>query len=133
MRCTDCKFAKETIPEQLHYVFCTIYKIEVSTTTEFNRCQYRETEEFQIKQLITNFCNADINHIVCVDYDSLCCYVGNKLDIPIAIQNSTLYRDFKSKLDIILKQTLKPYTIAKLQNFEEGECDVLILKGEGEE
>lgn len=133
MRCTDCEFAKETIPAQLHYVYCKKYEVEVSVVTEFDQCQYKESEEYKIKQLITEFCNIEKNHIVCVDYDSMCCYVGNKLNIPSAIKSITLYRDFRNKVDEILKQTLKPYTVAKLQNFTEGEYDVLILKGEGEE
>lgn len=132
MRCTDCIYAKETIPAQLRYVFCEKYRVEISVVSEFDKCQYEESEEYKIKQLITNYCNEEINHIVCVDYDSMCCYVGNKLNIPDAIKNITLYRDFRNKVDYILKQTLKPYTLAKLQNFEEGECDVLVLKGEGE-
>ena len=35
MRCTDCKRSKETIPEQLNYVYCTKYEKEMSVVTEF--------------------------------------------------------------------------------------------------
>ena len=132
MRCTDCKFSKELIPAELHYVYCNQYRINVSVVNEFEVCWYRTTEEYKIKQLITNFCNADINHIVCVDYDSLCCYVANQLEIPNAIKNYMLYKDFRAKVGDILKKTLKNHPVAKLQNYETGECDVLILKGECE-
>lgn len=45
MRCTDCNYAKETIPEQLRYVYCTKLKREVSVTVEFERCQYADVIE----------------------------------------------------------------------------------------
>lgn len=53
MRCTDCEFMKETIPAQLHYVYCTkykievpTYKVEVPTWLEFvMKCQFKEHEE----------------------------------------------------------------------------------------
>ena len=95
--------------------------------------QYEEFDEYKIKQLITDFCNKSINHIICIDLDSLCCYVGNKLNVPDAIRNIVLYRDFRNKLIDILQHTLKPYSVATLQRFEDGECDVLVLKGDGEE
>ena len=42
MRCTDCQFSKETIPEQLNYVYCSKFEEEVSVATEFNKCQHDE-------------------------------------------------------------------------------------------
>ena len=42
VRCTDCQFSKETIPEQLHYVYCSKFEKEVSVVTEFNKCQHDE-------------------------------------------------------------------------------------------
>ena len=44
MRCDDCKYSKETIPAQLHYVYCAMFKKEMSVTREFNVCQYVENE-----------------------------------------------------------------------------------------
>ena len=42
MRCTDCDHAKETIPEQLRYVFCSKYGEEMPTWVEFQNCYYVE-------------------------------------------------------------------------------------------
>lgn len=42
MRCIDCQFSKETIPEQLNYVYCSKFEKEVSVVTEFNKCQHDE-------------------------------------------------------------------------------------------
>ena len=38
MRCTDCNLYKETIPEQLRYVYCTKHRVEVSVAREFDKC-----------------------------------------------------------------------------------------------
>ena len=39
MRCTDCKYSKETIPAQLRYIYCSKYETEMSTATEFDSIQ----------------------------------------------------------------------------------------------
>ena len=38
MRCTDCQYAKETIPEQLKYVYCSKYMDEMAVWIEFELC-----------------------------------------------------------------------------------------------
>ena len=45
MRCTDCNLYKETIPEQLHYVYCTKHRVEVSVEREFDKCPLVEKGE----------------------------------------------------------------------------------------
>lgn len=47
MRCTDCRFSKETIPAQVHYVYCTKFKNEMSVAAEFKECQYKESYEYK--------------------------------------------------------------------------------------
>ena len=44
MRCDDCQHSKETIPAQLRYVYCTVFKKEVPTHREFDVCQHLEME-----------------------------------------------------------------------------------------
>ena len=130
MRCTDCKHSKELIPAEQHFMFCNKYRITVGTENLFDECWYRTTEEYKIKQLIESYCNKELNHIVCVDYDSLCRYVANNLDTPDATEflRGMAYYKLRTRIDQLLKQTLKPYELASLQRFETWEYDVLILK-----
>ncbi len=44
MRCTDCEFFKELIPEELRDGFCTKFRAIVSVSKEFNVCPYEVGE-----------------------------------------------------------------------------------------
>ena len=45
MRCTDCEFYKELIPEELRYGYCSQYQARVSVTREFEVCPKEEGGE----------------------------------------------------------------------------------------
>lgn len=42
MRCEYCPYAKETIPEQKHYLYCTLKREEVADDGFSESCFYRE-------------------------------------------------------------------------------------------
>jgi len=44
MRCTDCNLFKETIPEQIRYVYCSKYQKEMPVWHEFERCPNKTTD-----------------------------------------------------------------------------------------
>ena len=44
MRCTDCEFSQETIPERLRYVYCTKRMTDVKVSNEFESCPYRDND-----------------------------------------------------------------------------------------
>lgn len=45
MRCTDCKYSKELIPAELHYVYCTIAKENKAVWAEFDKCSLLNREK----------------------------------------------------------------------------------------
>lgn len=105
MRCTDCKCSKETIPAQLHYVYCTKYEKEMSVTTEFEACQYKESDEYKLKEAIQNYCNNEDNWIVAVSQLDLLNSLANKFNIPNFIQDIIARRNFENKVFDVLKDS----------------------------
>lgn len=105
MRCTDCKCSKETIPAQKHYAYCTKYEKEMSTTTEFEDCQYRQTDEYKIKVLIQDFCNNEGNWVVGIGRLDLLNSLANKFNIPNFVQDIKARRNFEKKVFKILNSS----------------------------
>ena len=105
MRCTDCQRAKETIPEQLRYIYCTKHEKEMSVTTEFKTCQYEETDEYKLKVAISNYCNNEDNHIVAINQTDLLNSLSNKFNVPNFIQDIKARREFENKVFGLLKDS----------------------------
>lgn len=122
MRCTDCIYSKETIPAQLHYVYCSKFKKEMSVVTEFKDCQYKETDEYKLKEAIQNYCNDEGNWIVAVDQINLLNSLANKFDIPNFIQDVIARRRFENEVFRILSDSeIKIETCTLVQEYDEGE------------
>lgn len=105
MRCTDCCYSKETIPEQLRYVYCTRFKKEVSVTNEFSSCQY---EEFLIKAMrwyakVTTYCEDNIVNCHECEYHGFCAdpYSDEKIGEmrEWLTQSAALIEEMQSKLN----------------------------------
>ena len=43
--CLECKYAKETIPAQVHYVYCTNCKFEVCVDYEANCFNFKQRNQ----------------------------------------------------------------------------------------
>ena len=121
MRCTDCRYSKETIPAQLHYVYCSKFEKEMSVTTEFDDCQYKETDEYKIKEAIQNYCNNEDNWIVAVDQTNLLNVLADKFGIPNFIQDIVARRKFESKVfEILTDSKIKTETAILVKDIGDG-------------
>lgn len=121
MRCTDCKNSKETIPAQLHYIYCSKFEKEMSVTTEFNDCQYKETDEYKIKEAIQNYCNNEDNWIVAVNQIDLLNSLAIKFNIPNFIQDIIARRKFESKVfEILHDSKVKIKTGTLIESLDDG-------------
>jgi hypothetical protein len=121
MRCTDCKYSKETIPAQLHYVYCTKFEKEMSVVTEFEICQYKDTEEYKIKEAIQNFCNDENNWIVAIKQLDLLNSLAKNFNIPNFIQDIAARRKFENKVfDILNDSKIKFEKSSLITSFDEG-------------
>ena len=105
MRCTDCIYAKETIPEQLHYIYCANYDKEMSVAPEFETCQYEETELLNIKLAVLDYCSDANNHIIAVDELDMLNALANKFNIPNFMQNIVARRKFETEVFKCLKDS----------------------------
>ena len=115
MRCTDCQFSKETLPAQLHYIYCTKFKKEMSVTTEFDACQYKESDEYKLKKAIQDYCNNENNWIVAVDQQDFLCALFCEFKIPTFIQDIKAAREFEAKVFEALKDSQVPLKTATLK------------------
>jgi len=123
MRCTDCNQSKETIPSQVHYIYCTKFEKEMSTATEFETCQYKQTDEYKLKKAIQEFCNDEKNWIVAVEQHSLFTSLKTKFSVPNIIQDIKSSREFEKKVFEILAES----------NFKIDQSVLVSDLGEGEE
>lgn len=105
MRCTDCKYSKETIPAQLRYIYCSKYETEMSTATEFDSCQYRNSDEYKLKEAIQNYCNNESNWLIGVSQLDLLNSLANKFNIPDFITDIIARRNFENKVFNILNNS----------------------------
>lgn len=121
MRCTDCRYSKETIPAQVRYIYCSKFEKEMSVITEFEICQYKETDEYKLKEAIQNYCNNEDNWIVAVDQTSLLNSLGSKFNIPNFIQDIVARRKFEDKVFKALKDSKVSLEIGSLvTNLDDG-------------
>lgn len=132
MRCTDCRNSKETIPAQVNYIYCSKFEKEMSTATEFETCQYKETEEYKLKEAISNYCNNENSWIVGVDFVNLLKSLESKFNIPSFVQDIKANYDFRDKVNEVLndsKMKLEKSTLVTLLD-DEGEIreGLLILQ-----
>lgn len=132
MRCTDCKLSKETIPEQLHYVYCTKFKKEMSVTTEFETCQYKESDEYKLKEAIQNYFNNEDNWIVAIKQTDLFDSLATKFNIPNFVQDITASRNFEKKvIEALCDSKIKIKTnlmVANLGDGGESRYNVLVIQ-----
>lgn len=132
MRCTDCKLSKETIPAQLHYVYCTIFKKEMSVTTEFKTCQYKESDEYKLKEAIQNYFNNEDNWIVAIKQTDLFDSLATKFNIPNFVQDITASRNFEKKvIEVLCDSEIKIKTnlmVANLGAGGESRYNVLVIQ-----
>ena len=121
MRCIDCKYAKETIPEQLHYIFCRKYEKEMSVVTEFQTCQYEETDEYKLKVAISDYCNNENNWIVAVNQLDFLNSLANNFNVPNFIDDIIARRKFESKVFEVLNDSkIKLETSSLIVNLDDG-------------
>lgn len=132
MRCADCCYSKETIPEQLRYVYCTRFQKEMSVAKEFEKCQYEESDEYKLKKAIQDYCNNEDNWIVAVDQSDLLSTLFCKFKIPTFIDDIKAARAFESKVFEALKDSkinLKTASLATdLEDGGEKRDSLLILQ-----
>ena len=130
MRCTDCNHSKETIPAQVHYIYCTKFEKEMSTATEFETCQYKETDEYKLKVAIQEFCNDEKNWIVAVEACGLLTSLKNKFNVPNLIQDIKASREFEKKVfDILAESKFKVDQAMLVSDLGDGgeERDTLLI------
>jgi len=121
MRCIDCKHAKETIPEQLHYIYCRKYENEMSVATEFQTCQYEETDAYKLKVAISDYCNNENNWIVAVNQLDLLNSLANNFNVPNFIDDIIARRKFESKVFEVLNDSkIKLETSSLIVNLDDG-------------
>lgn len=132
MRCTDCNLSKETIPVQLNYVYCTKFKKEMSVVSEFEVCQYKESNEYKLKKAIQDYCTNEANWIVAIDKKDLLCNLFCEFKTPTFIQDIKAARAFESKVFEVLKESevaLKTASlITNLVDGGEERDEILILQ-----
>jgi len=105
MRCTDCKYSKETIPTQKYYVYCSKYEKEVATDKDFETCQYEETDEYKLKKAISDYCNNEDNWIVAVSQYNLLKALAKEFNIPSFVDDIIADRDFNNKVFEVLNDS----------------------------
>lgn len=130
MRCTDCKLSKETIPAQLNYIYCTKFKKEMSVVTEFENCQYKESNEYKLKKAIQDYCNNEANWIVAIDKNDLLCNLFCEFKIPTFIQDIKAARAFETKVCEALKEsevTLKTASLTTIIDDSGEERDEILI------
>lgn len=93
----------------------------MSVTTEFKDCQFKETDEYKIKEAIQNYCNNEANWIVAVNQADLLNSIARKFNIPNFIQDITVRRKFESKVFEALNDSkIKMETCTLIENLDDG-------------
>jgi hypothetical protein len=129
MRCTECRYSKELIPQQINYVYCTKYESEMSACTEFDDCQYIHTDEYKIKKIISDYCNNERYQMVAINLDSLVCHVGKEL---YSEKNKDIvYKEFYDNIIHILKSSKMNLDFAKINRHGFDEDFIILAHEEG--
>jgi hypothetical protein len=99
---------KETIPAQVHYIYCTKFKKEMSVAKEFEKCQYEESDEYKIKLLISEYCNNEKNQIIIFNLQDLINQIINRMKPANVMKSKILYQEYSQKIKNILNESDLP-------------------------